>query len=444
MKKTNCFHFILFLSACLFAVFHTGLKAEDASSIVYFIPVEKEVERGLEAFLERSLNEAKQQGADHVVLEIHTPGGLVDAAGNISKLIREYDLPTTAFIIKDALSAGAYISLNADEIVMTPGSRIGAAAVIDQEGNMAEEKAVSAWLADMKASAELNGRDPLYALAMSDPDIDLPEYGAEKGKVLTLTANQAREVGYAESIVENRSELLEYLQLSDATIVESEITVAERIARIVTHPVIIPILLTLGSLGLVLELYSPGFGVPGIIGASSLFLFFFGHTIAGFAGWEALILFFAGIILILIEIFTPGFGIFGISGIVSIFISIFLSSSVPVVDMILYLIIAFIVTLAVSILYIRIFGYRGFLRKLVLTDATKTELGYVSHETKKELVGQIGTTMTPLRPSGIIEINNERHDVVSESGFVEKGKQVIVVKSVGSRIVVKELKDNKE
>lgn len=444
MKKMSVFHFILFLSACLFTVSDMELKAEETSPTVYFIPVEQEVERGLEAFLKRSLNDAKKQGADHIVFEIHTPGGLVDAAGNIAKLIREFDIRTTAFIVKDALSAGAYISLNADEIVMTPGSRIGAAAVIDQQGNMAEEKAASAWLADMKASAELNDRDPLYALAMADPEIDLPEYGAEKGKVLTLTANQAQDVGYAEAVVDNRSELLDYLNLSDASIVESEITIAERIARIVTHPVIIPILLTLGSLGLVLELYSPGFGVPGIIGASSLFLFFFGHAIAGFAGWEALILFFAGVILLLIEIFTPGFGIFGISGVVSIFISIFLSSSVPVVDMLLYIMIAFIVTLAVSILYIRIFGYRGFLRKLVLTDATKTELGYVSNETKEELVGQIGMTLTPLRPSGIIEINNERLDVVSESGFIEKGKQVIVVKSIGSRIVVNKIKENNE
>ena len=112
--------------------------------------------------------------------------------------------------------------------------------------------------------------------------------------------------------------------------------------------------------------------------------------------------------------------------------------------MLLYIMIAFIVTLAVSILYIRIFGYRGFLRKLVLTDATKTELGYVSNETKEELVGQIGMTLTPLRPSGIIEINNERLDVVSARGLSEEGKQVIVVKSIGSRIVVNKIKENNE
>lgn len=428
--------------ASTFLTYQLQGKAEGHGESVYFIPIEQEVERGLEAFLKRSLNDAKQLGASHVVFEVNTPGGFVNAAGNIATLIRDSEIPTTAYVVKDALSAGAYISLNADEIVMTPGSRMGAAAIIDQQGNMAEEKMASAWLADMKASAELNDRDPLYALAMADPDIDLPEYGAEKGKLLTLTATQAVEVGYAEAIAENREDLLQYLNLSDAMIIESEITISERIARFVTHPVIVPILLTIGSLGLVLELYSPGFGIPGIMGASALFLYFFGHAIAGFAGWEAIILLLAGLVLILVEIFTPGFGIFGISGLVAVFISIFLSSSTTVVNTLLYILIAFIVTLAVSVLYIRFFGYKGFLKKLVLSDATTTELGYVSNETNEEIVGKLGKTITPLRPSGIIELDNQRYDVTSEGGFIEAGKLVLIVKSVGSRIIVREINEN--
>lgn len=446
MKKYRVY-ITLFCFICALAIASGNdkiLQAEGNKETVYFIPVEQEVERGLEAFLKRSLLEAEKQGASHVIFEVNTPGGLVNAAGNIATIIRDTGIPTTAFIVKDALSAGAYISLNANEIVMAPGSRMGAAAVIDQQGNMADDKSVSAWLADMKASAELNGRDPVYALAMADPNIDLPKYGAERGKLLTLTATQAKEVGYAEAIAENRTELLEYLNLSGAEIIDSEITLSERIARFVTHPIIVPILLSIGSLGLVLELYSPGFGVPGIMGASALFLFFFGHAIAGFAGWESIILLIAGMVLILIEIFTPGFGIFGISGIVAVLLSILMSSSTTVVDMLLYLFIAFIVTLAASVLYIRFFGYKGFLRKLVLTDATKSELGYVTNETNEDIIGQTGMTVTPLRPSGIIELDNERLDVVSEGGFIDKGKKVTIVQSKGSRISVREVKNEND
>lgn len=430
----------IFLLALFIFIPSIGM-ADSNSETVYIIPVENEVERGLEAFLKRSIREAEKQKADRIILEIHTPGGFVHAAGNIAHLLRKTKIKTTAFIKKDALSAGAYIALNADEIVMAPGSRIGSAAIIDQEGNMADEKMRSAWLADMKASAELNGRDPMYALAMADPEIDLPEYGAEKGKLLTLTASQALAVGYAEAIVADRNELMAYLNMENAKIIESELTISERIARFVTHPVIVPILLTLASLGLVLELYSPGFGIPGFIGLASLFLYFFGHMLAGFAGWEALILLLAGLILLFIEIFTPGFGIFGISGIVSIFISIFLSSSAAFVDTLLYITIAMIATLAVSALYIRFFGYQGFLKKLVLADNLSTDLGYVANETNQDIVGQIGMAATPLRPSGRMELNGKFYDVVSEAGFVEQGKPVVVVESKGSRIIVYEVKE---
>lgn len=427
----------IFLLAIFFFILSVGM-ADANSETVYIIPVENEVERGLEAFIKRSIREAEKQKAERIILEIHTPGGFVHAAGNIAQLLRETNIKTTAFIKKDALSAGAYIALNADEIVMTPGSRIGAAAIIDQEGNMADEKMHSAWLADMKASAELNGRDPIFALAMADPEIDLPEYDAEKGKLLTLTASQALAVGYAEALVEDRNELLAYLNMENAKIVESELTVSERIARFVTHPVIVPILLTLASLGLVLELYSPGFGIPGFIGLASLFLYFFGHMLAGFAGWEALILLLAGLILLFIEIFTPGFGIFGISGIVSIFISIFLTSSATFVDTLLYVMIAMMTTIAASALYIRFFGYKGFLKRLVLADNLSTDLGYVANETNQDIVGQIGIAATPLRPSGRMELNGKFFDVVSEAGFVEQGKPVVVIESKGSRIVVHE------
>lgn len=427
----------IFLLAIFFFILSVGM-ADANSETVYIIPVENEVERGLEAFIKRSIREAEKQKAERIILEIHTPGGFVHAAGNIAQLLRETNIKTTAFIKKDALSAGAYIALNADEIVMTPGSRIGAAAIIDQEGNMADEKMHSAWLADMKASAELNGRDPIFALAMADPEIDLPEYDAEKGKLLTLTASQALAVGYAEALVEDRNELLAYLNMENAKIVESELTVSERIARFVTHPVIVPILLTLASLGLVLELYSPGFGIPGFIGLASLFLYFFGHMLAGFAGWEALILLLAGLILLFIEIFTPGFGIFGISGIVSIFISIFLTSSATFVDTLLYVMIAMMTTIAASALYIRFFGYKGFLKRLVLADNLSTDLGYVANETNQDIVGQIGMAATPLRPSGRMELNGKFFDVVSEAGFVEQGKPVVVIESKGSRIVVHE------
>ena len=436
LRKMMFLALIIFSSISLITQPPVHSQAED--KVVYFIPIEQAVERGLEAFLKRALDTAEAEGADHIVLEIDTPGGLVDAATNIAFLIKNTETPITAYVTAQALSAGAYIALNADQIVMAPGTTMGSAAVIDGAGNAAEEKTQSMWLATLEAAA--GDRDPIYARAMADSSIDLPEYRAGVGELLTLTSNEALEVGYAEAIASDRDELLAFLGLENAIQEGLEVSFAEQIARFVTHPVIIPILLSIGSLGLVLELYSPGFGIPGIMGISALLLFFFGHLFAGFAGFETLILFAAGIILIIIEVFFPGFGIFGILGVIAIIGSMVLASY-STVNILLSILIAVVITVIVSIIFFKYFGYRGPLKRMILTDATKSELGYVSNETRKELIGREGIAMTTLRPSGTANFEGERLDVVSEGGYIEQGKKVVIVTTQGSRIVVRELNE---
>src|SRR5690606_34929119 len=198
--------FLTLLIVFLFPFQIADISAEDDGSgkLVYIIPVEREVERGLEAFLKRTTTEAIESGADHIILEIDTPGGRVDSAGQIATLLQNLEVPTTSFIINEALSAGSYIALNTDNIYFVPHATMGASGVIDSDGTGAEEKTQSAWIEKMSSAAESKGRDPLYAVAMADPNIDLPEYGAPRGKFLTLSPNDAVEVGYAEGIVNDR------------------------------------------------------------------------------------------------------------------------------------------------------------------------------------------------------------------------------------------------
>lgn len=437
LKLFSLFSFLLML-------FIFTIQAEPANAqkeqIVFFVPVEKTVEQGLGSFISRSIKEAESIGANHIVFEMDTPGGAVDAATDIAKHLRDTKIPTTAFINKSALSAGAYLALNADQIVMVPHSTMGSAAIINLEGNTAGKKAESYWFAEMRASAELNNRDPIYALAMADESIDLPEYGAGKGHLLTLTAEQALKVGYAEKIVSTRAELLDYLGFSGATIQQMEVSFAEKLARFITHPVVVPILLSIGSLGLVMELYSPGFGVPGFMGLSALLLFFYGHMVAGLAGMESIILLVLGIVLIVLEFFIPG-GIMGFIGVGSIVTSLLLATN-NIGNMIFSILIALLVTIIGSVILFKFFGYeKGVLRKIILFDSTSSEKGYVSHENRPDLVGLEGVTYTPLRPSGTAIFNEERIDVVTEGSFIGKDKKVKIIKSEGSRIVVREIID---
>lgn len=428
------FFFILITSMLSSQIVHAKTKEQP----VYVIPVHDTVEKGLLAFINRSIEDAEELNAKAIILDINTPGGAVEAASEIAKSITATDIPLIAFVNKQALSAGAYIALNADQIYMTPGATMGAAAIIDGSGNAADEKAASYWLAAMESAAQQSGRDPIYAKAMADKNIDLPDLNAEKGKLLTLTPAYALQVKYSEGTVNDLNELLETLKLDQYEIVEAEVSLSENIARFLTHPIIVPILLSLGSLGLVLELYSPGFGVPGAVGITSLFLFFYGHLVAGLAGMEAIILFVVGFILLLLELFVPG-GILGIIGIIAVLTSVFLSTSS--FELAVYsILIAFILCIAVSIMLIKVFGKNiKIFDRLILKDRARTEKGYVSNVNRLELIGLEGISLTPLRPSGIAIFDHEHLDVVTEGGYIAENKPIKVIKVEGARIVVREI-----
>ncbi|MYL33426.1 nodulation protein NfeD [Pontibacillus yanchengensis] len=442
MKRTARFIWVLSLLLLAFhaLVSHT-ISAEGEGKKVYVVPVEQAVEKGLASFLERSVKEARQSNADHIIFSIDTPGGAVDAASSIAKLFQNIEIPNTAFVEKNALSAGSYIALNADQIYMTPGSTMGAAGVITGDGNAASKKAQSNWIKAMRSAAETGGRDPKYAEAMANPDIDLPKYQAGEGKYLTLSANEAVEVGYAEGVVDDRAALLKQLNLEDAVIVETSPTFSEQIARLITNPVVVPILLSIASLGFVAELYSPGFGVAGIMGLLALVLFFYGHLIAGLAGYETIIFFALGIICIVLELFVPG-GILGIIGVGAVIGSLFMTGN-DMGYMAMSIGIALMVAIIASVVLFKTMGLeRGFLKNIILNDSTSTEKGYISSKNRLELIGLEGITLTPLRPSGTGDFDNERIDVVTEGGFIEKGKRVKVVKTEGTRVIVREI--NKE
>lgn len=413
------------------------------TSTVYVIPIEDEVERGLQAFIERGIEEAEDAGAEAIIFEIDTPGGFVAAADGIARLLDKTSLKKIAFINQDALSAGAFLALHNDEIYMHPNGRMGAAQVIDQAGNAAADKANSAWLASMKSAAQTAGRNPQVALAMADAFIDLPELRAAEGKLLTLGATEAAQVGYSEGTVSTLDELLGLKGLEDATIVTIDETFSESLARFLTNPIVVPILLSFAGLGLLLELFTPGVGIPGLIGLTFLMLFFYGHLVAGLAGYESIILLVIGFALLIAEFIIPG-GVAGFLGIAAILGSVLLAGG-DLKTTAIAVLIAMIVATIGMVIVVKFFGKRlDLFKRIILTDATDTAGGYVSTTNRPELVGKIAQTVTALRPSGTIKLDDERIDAVSEGRFIDSGKDVKIIKVEGSRIVVRELEKQEE
>ncbi|WP_025849252.1 NfeD family protein [Paenibacillus ehimensis] len=412
---------------------------------VVVIPVHQMVENGLQTFLQRALQEAQSMGAYYVVLDVDTLGGRVDSAQEIGQLIKNSPVPTIAYVHGKAISAGSYIALNAGKIAMEPGSSLGAAAVVDGAGNEIESvKVVSYWSGQMKAAAELRGRKTQIAEAMVDKNVgvSMPEIGrtVPKGEILTLTAEEALKVGYAEKMAASLQEVVQFIGGEDRPLVTLEPSLAESFARYVTQPWVSMLLLIIGIAGIAIELFVPGFGLPGIIGVLGFGLYFFGHYIAGFAGFEEIALFIAGILLLLIEVFVSSFGILGFLGAACLISGVVLAAyNTKAAAMNLG--IAFVIAAVVVAIVVKYFKHRGVWNRFVLREKLTEEKGYVSVPSRSDLLGQTGKAITPLRPAGTALFGDERVDVVTVGDFVETGRTVKVTHVEGVRVVVKEVKE---
>lgn len=437
MTKRRRIILILLVLSLALTYFTAVGGAGGEGKTVYVIPLEGAVERGLVSFLTRSFREAQRADADVVILEINSPGGFVDAAFEISELIREQTFPVYAYVRNQAYSAGAYLALSCDRIYMAPGSAIGAAEVRSFVGGeeVVDEKALSAWTKAMVSVAEKEGRDPEIAAAMVRREISI-ENVVEEGELLTLSSARAEELGYNDGTFRRRADLLEALDLNLAQVVETREGAAERLSRIVTNPNIATLLLTIAIAALVIEVMTAGFGVAGSISILAFALFFGGHIFAGLAGYEVVFLFLIGLVLLLIEAFLPNFGIVGGVGIVAVFAAVVLSAANTGQGLTM-LILALVFSGVVIALSFRFLSKRGIFQHIILSYKEDRELGYVGPKDYRDLVGKKGITVTPLRPAGTAQIAEIRIDVVSEGGFIPTGQEVVVTQIEGMRVVVR-------
>ena len=414
---------------------------------VYVGLIEEEIDLGLAPYIRRVVSEAEKNDADAIIFRINTFGGRVDAATQIKDAIISTDILTIAFINNRAISAGSLIALSCKKIVMVPGSSIGATTVVDQSGHKQSEKYQSYMRSEMRATAERNGRRTDIAEGMVDESIVIKGL-VDSTQLVTLTYEEAYKYGIADTVLNNIDEVLSAFNLKGARIETIHENWAEDVVRFLNNAVVSSILIMIGFFGLIAEIKSPGWGVPGTVGLIALALFFGSSYILQLASVIEILMFVVGVGLILLEIFViPGFGITGISGIILVIVSLFLSlvGSHPFID--LEIVSKAIIQLASSLFtaFVLIFILARFLPKtsafqrFVLSEVEKADKGFSSHSHNKDLIGEEGIALTTLRPSGTAEINGKRVDVVTESSYVEKGKKIKVIAAEGIRIVVKEI-----
>ena len=267
-------------------------------------------------------------GADAVLIQMNTYGGLVDAADSVRTALLGSPIPVWVWIDNQAASAGALIALAADSIYMRPGASIGAASVVDQSGRPMPDKFQSFMRATMRATAESHGkvieridggdtvwrwhRDPLVAEAM----VGRSAGDSTTLRVLTLTADEAVQRHFSEGSASSVAEVLQRAGVEDYTLYVYEPTTLDRVLGWLMNPVAQGIFIMLIIGGIYFELQTPGIGFPLVAAVLGAVLYFAPLYLEGVAqNWE-LLLFVVGLLLLAVEIFVlPGFGIAGVAGI---------------------------------------------------------------------------------------------------------------------------------
>lgn len=433
-----------------------GAAGQRPRPIVYVAPVEGVIDLGLAPFVERVLGEAERAGAAAVVLDVNTFGGRVDAAVAIRDALLRSPVRTIAFVNKRAISAGALISLAAQTIAMADGGTLGAATPVQlgQPGagsQPVDEKTVSYMRKEFRATAESRKRPPQIAEAMVDRDVEIPGV-IEKGKLLTLTTTEALRHKVADLRADTLEALLERAGLAGAEVRRATINWAEQLARVFTHPILSSALMTIGLLGIILELRTPGFGLPGIIGVASLGLFFWGHWLVRLAGWEELLLVGLGLLLLALELFVlPGFGIAGVLGILALVGGLTLSligagvTGAMLLQALGRVALSVLLAIAAALALFPLLPRLPYARSLVLDTGLASATGYASApESDRRWLGRRGVAATPLRPAGIADLNGERVDVVSLGEYIDTGTPIEVLRVDGNRIVVRALPGARE
>lgn len=411
----------------------TSVAYAAPSDLIFVVDVDGSIDMGLAKYIEKSLEQAAQDGVKAVIFRINTFGGLVESATQIRDDIVDSPVMTVALITERAWSAGALISLACDRIYMAPESSMGAA-----ETRPKEEKFISAFRKEFKATAEKQGRDPDVAASMVDADIAIPGV-IEKGKLLTLTSKEAVELGMADGRLSTVQEILPAIGAEGAVVKDLEPSMTDRFGRFVSSYSVSTLLVTIGFIGLIVEAVTLGWGVGGTIGILSMAVFFGGNLLVGNTSWGLILLFIGGIILLGLELFVvPGFGITGLAGIGLVVISLFLTFESPVVGM--YAIsFALLVGVVALILAFKYFETSKAWNRIALNMRQTKESGYSASIVKTELIGLEGEALSTLRPAGMALIQGERVDVVSEGGYIMKGSLIKVVHVEGTKVIVREI-----
>jgi len=428
--------------------------ALSVSANVWVLTIDGEIGRGSSAYVRRGIADAEEAGADAIMLVLSTPGGYLDAAVTIRDHLLAATPRTIAYVNREAFSAGALLALACDTIYMAPGGVIGAATPVLIEGTTviaASEKEIAATRSLFAATAEATGKPVDLAAAMVDPDIVVPDV-VEAGKLLSLTAGEAIETGIASAEADSLQAVLTAEAIDAQGMVEFQSRVVDQIVDTLTIPWLAAVLMTIGLVGLFIEMLVPGIGVFGIVGTLCLVAFFWANFLVGLAGWESIAFVLGGFFAVLLEVFAftaVDFGLAGLLGLVLIGLGFYTAMTGPFTrpQDTLYAVVAvvggvFVAIVVVVVLLVRLPKTRlrlgGVILPTAITGRAFSKRGEDAGDSSAgSWVGQEGIAVTDLRPVGAGQFGTQRIDVICEEGFLQKGTPIVITQDEGYRKAVR-------
>jgi membrane-bound serine protease (ClpP class) len=407
------------------------LTTSAANQTIHILHVEGTIVPVIADYIERGIEEAEEENALACIIELDTPGGLLDATEEIVQKIMNADVPVIVYVNPKgawAASAGTFITLSAHIAAMTPGTTIGAAHPVAAGGEEIPEeqmeKIVEFSAKWMRTIAQERGRNMEEAELAVTESKSFTDVDALEANLIDIRAGTLDELI---ALINGRqvtlaSGLEVTLDTSSYATTRNDMSLIEGFLHAISDPNIAYILLSVGSIGIIAEIYSPGTFFPGIIGAISLLLAFYslGVLDANLGGILLIILAFG---LFIGEVLTTTFGIFTAGGITALVLGsliLFPESGALQVSPWLVGVMAAVVVAVFAFVITRIVGAH---RRQAYTG-------------REELVGKTAVAKSALEPEGIVLFKGERWTAVAEKGKVKPGEEVTITKVDGLKLYV--------
>lgn len=408
----------------------SAIAATAAAADVVHFRVEDTIQPASQRFIERTLAEAEQRGAALVVMELDTPGGLLDATRKITTAITGSAVPVVVYVSPAgarAASAGFFILLAADVAAMAPGTNTGAAHPVGGQGeNLPEDvrdKATEDAAAMIEAFAGQRRRNVELAIAAVRESA-------------SYTADEAKTTGLVDLIADDLDDLLEklsgtelrrfdgstaVLELDEPIIFRIEPSFADRLFSVLANPNVVYLLMALGALGLYVEITHPGGILPGVIGVVFLVVGLYSISVLP-VSWAGVALIFVALMLFILEVKVSSYGLLTVGGLISFVLGSLMLFDAPIPDMAVSL--GVILPTAVVIAGVTAFLLNRVVRAHRLRPMTGEE----------GLIGEVGTALSDIDPTGKVLVHGEYWDARSVTTAIASGARVRVV-AVGSKLI---------